>query len=111
MKAKFSKTITNYYEGTKSMPLIYIASFNNMKEITNTLFSSVVNQKEEFKIINQIVLGKMDNWDKNTDFDYNEYFSKDDELNVGKILKDFNSAIKLIEETKNDGIIDSELNK
>jgi len=110
-KGKFSKAITNYYEGTKSMPLIYIASFNNMKEITNEFFSSVVNQKEEFKIINQIVLGKMANWDKNTNFDYNEYFSKDDELNVGKILQDFNSAIKLIEETKNDGIIDNELNK
>lgn len=109
-KGKFSKNIINYYESTRSMPLIYIASFNNMKEITNKFFSSVVNQKEEFKIINQIVLEKIANWDENTDFDYKEYFSKDYELNVGKIMLDFNNAINLIEESKSDEIIDSELN-
>ena len=107
-KGAFSKQLKTYNELTNNMPIISIASFENMKEITQKFFCSVINDIDDFKFINLLFLDKIRNWSENEHFNYNDYFSKEN-LKSENIMKDFEFAINLIEENNIKNIIDNSL--
>ena len=69
-KGKFSETINKYYKNKDSTPFINVASYKNMKDVTIKFFSSTVNEFEEFKVINSIILDKMEDWEDDNDLNY-----------------------------------------
>ena len=48
-KGKFSKIIKDFYENSKEIPIISIASYDNMKIVTKSFFESKINESEMFK--------------------------------------------------------------
>lgn len=68
-----------------------------MKDVTEKFFGSAVNELEEFKFINSLLLDKILKWDDTNDFDYSKYL-KEDGLDCQEILSDFKKAVKIIED-------------
>jgi hypothetical protein len=62
-KGKFSETINKYYsEHKEKTPFIAVASYKNMKDVTEEFFGSTANESEEFKFINLLLLDKINEW-------------------------------------------------
>jgi hypothetical protein len=108
-KGKFSKLIKSYYEDSQDIPIISIASYENMKIVTKRFFGSKVNESEEFKIINSLLFSKMQNWKEN-EMDYSKYFINKN-LNCDNIMNDFNIAVEIMERYELTGKVDTSLEK
>lgn len=108
-KGKFSEEIKTYYEKTKDVPIISIASYENMKFVTNSFFGSKVKENKEFKFINELLFSKIKNWNEN-DLNYSKYILEDG-LNCDNIINDFNNAVKLIEYYNLNKKVDDSLEK
>jgi len=108
-KGKFSEEIKTYYEKTQDVPIISIASYENMKIVTNSFFGSKVKENKEFKIINELLFSKIKKWNEN-DLDYSKYILEDG-LNCDNIINDFNNAVKLIEYYNLNKKVDDSLEK
>ena len=107
-KGKFSEAINKYYKNKDSTPFINVASYKNMKDVTIKFFSSTVNEFEEFKVINSIILDKMEDWEDDNDLNYMQYFTEDG-LDCEEIISDFNYAVEIMETLKLSKEIDLEL--
>ena len=94
-KGKFSKIIKDFYENSKEIPIISIASYDNMKIVTKSFFESKINESEVFKIINSLLFSKIEKWKEN-DLVYSEYLL-DGRLNNENLMEDFNMAVKILE--------------
>ena len=108
-KGKFSEEIKNYYENSQDIPIISIASYENMKIVTNNFFGRKVNESKEFKIINNLLFSKIEKWNEN-DLNYSKYILKD-RLNCDNIINDFNNAVKIMENYKLNEKVDDSLIK
>jgi hypothetical protein len=108
-KGKFSKLIKSYYEDSQDIPIISIASYENMKIVTKRFFGSKVNESEEFKIINSLLFSKMQKWKEN-EMDYSKYFINKN-LNCDNIMNDFNIAVEIMERYELTGKVDTSLEK
>ena len=79
-----------------------------MKDVTIKFFSSTVNEFEEFKVINSIILDKMEDWEDDNDLNYMQYFTEDG-LDCEEIISDFNYAVEIMETLELSKEIDLEL--
>ena len=108
-KGKFSEEIKGYYENSKDMPIISLASYENMKNVTKGFFGGKVNESKVFGIINSLLFSKIEKWKEN-EIDYSEYLS-DGSLNCENIMNDFDIAVKIMEYYKLNEKIDASLEK
>ena len=108
-KGKFSEEIKGYYESSKDMPIISLASYENMKNVTKGFFGGKVNESKVFGIINSLLFSKIEKWKEN-EIDYSEYLS-DGSLNCENIMNDFDIAVKIMEYYKLNEKIDASLEK
>ena len=108
-KGKFSEEIKGYYESSKDTPIISLASYENMKNVTKGFFGGKVNESKVFGIINSLLFSKIEKWKEN-EIDYSEYLS-DGSLNCENIMNDFDIAVKIMEYYKLNEKIDASLEK
>ena len=108
-KGKFSETINKYYsEHKEKTPFITVVSYKNMKDVTEEFFGSTVNELEEFKLINLLLLDKIKEWNDADDFDYSKYLTEDGP-DCKEILSDFKKAVNIMDELEYSKEIDSAL--
>ena len=108
-KGKFSETINKYYsEHKEKTPFIAVASYKNMKDVTEEFFGSTVNELEEFKFINLLLLDKINEWHDANDYDYSKYLTEDG-LDCKEILSDFEKAVNIMDQLELSNEIDSAL--
>lgn len=74
-----------------------------------------MNEFEEFKVINSIILDKMEDCEDDNDLNYMQYFTEDmqyfteDGLDCEEIISDFNYAVEIMETLELSKEIDLEL--
>ena len=98
-KSAFSEKIKSSSKQANDLPILSIACFKSMKDLTQKFFDSVVNSIEDFKEVNSLLLEKIKHWTDTEDFNYDEYFEKEI-LNTGNIMDDFKFVIDFIEKNK-----------
>ena len=98
-KSAFSEKIKSSSKQANDLPILSIACFKSMKDLTQKFFDSVVNSIEDFKEVNSLLLEKIKHWTDTEDFNYDEYFEKEI-LNTGNIMDDFKFVIAFIEKNK-----------
>lgn len=79
-----------------------------MKDVTEEFFGSTVNELEEFKFINLLLLDKINEWHDANDYDYSKYLTEDG-LDCKEILSDFEKAVNIMDQLELSNEIDSAL--
>ena len=96
-KSAFANEKESSSELKNDLPILSIACYKSMKELTQKFFDSVVNSIGDFKKVNSLLLKKIKFWTDAKDFNYDGYFDKEI-LNTGNIMCDFKFVINFIEE-------------
>ena len=96
-KSAFANEKESSSELTNNLPILSIACYKSMKELTQKFFDSVVNSIGDFKKVNSLLLKKIKFWTDAKDFNYEGYFEKEI-LNTRNIMGDFKFVINFIEE-------------
>ena len=96
-KSAFANEKESSSELTNNLPILSIACYKSMKELTQKFFDSVVNSIGDFKKVNSLLLKKIKFWTDAKDFNYEGYFEKEI-LNTRNIMDDFKFVINFIEE-------------
>jgi len=109
-KGKLTEEIKKSYKEKDVIPFISVASYENMKTVTLQFFGNTVNQLEDFKFINSILREKTKNWKDLNDFNYSRYLTENG-IEDKVIIEDFNSIIKIMEDSDLSKKVDIELEK
>ena len=95
-KGKYSSKIVEFYEKQKEIPIISVASYENMKNVTNIFFGNIVDEVGIFKIINSLLSSKMEKWANDDEYDFSEYLCEG-QIDCKNVINDFKIAVSLFD--------------
>jgi len=107
-KGKLSGEINQLFQKSERIPFISVASYENMRDSTMKFFGSIVNELEEFKLINSLLQEKIKNWNDQEDFDYTRYFAPNG-IQCDLLIGDFKIVVDIMDKLKLSVDVDSAL--